>query len=150
MKVKRHNKIIEIIEKYNVETQEELIEKLRLAGFSVTQATISRDIRELGLLKVLMSNGSYKYMRPDIDSGSGQIVFQKAFSNTVKSVTSSLNNIVIKTYPGMANAVAAYIDSLHDEEILGCVAGDDCIIIVARNVEAASFLSKKIQEIVSY
>jgi transcriptional regulator of arginine metabolism len=97
-----------------------------------------------------MSNGSYKYMRPDIDSGSGQIVFQKAFSNTVKSVTSSLNNIVIKTYPGMANAVAAYIDSLHDEEILGCVAGDDCIIIVARNVEAASFLSKKIQEIVSY
>jgi hypothetical protein len=72
MKVKRHNKIIEIIEKYNVETQEELIEKLRLAGFSVTQATISRDIRELGLIKVLMSNGSYRYMRPDIDSGNGQ------------------------------------------------------------------------------
>lgn len=149
MKAKRHNKILEIIDKYNVETQEELIEKLRLAGFNVTQATVSRDIRELGLIKVMMSTGSYKYTRPDADSHGGQVLFSKTFSGAVKSINSSLNDIVIKTYPGMANAVAAFIDSLHDEDILGCVAGDDCIIIVARGVESASTLSARIREIIS-
>ena len=94
MKVKRHNKILEIIEKYNVETQEELIEKLRLAGFNVTQATISRDIRELGLLKVLMSNGSYKYMRPDIDSGSGQMLLGMAIFMVCATLSTLLLGIV--------------------------------------------------------
>ena len=132
MKVKRHNKILEIIDKYNVETQEELIEKLRLAGFNVTQA------------------GSYKYTRPDSDSHGGQALFSRTFSGAVKSVNTSLNDVVIKTYPGMANAVAAFIDSLHDDDILGCVAGDDCIIIVARGVESASAISGKIKDIISY
>ena len=150
MKVKRHNKILEIIDKYNVETQEELIEKLRLAGFNVTQATVSRDIRELGLLKVMMSTGSYKYTRPDSDSHGGQALFSRTFSGAVKSVNTSLNDVVIKTYPGMANAVAAFIDSLHDDDILGCVAGDDCIIIVVRSVESASTISGRIQDIISY
>ena len=150
MKVKRHNKILEIIDKYNVETQEELIEKLRLAGFNVTQATVSRDIRELGLLKVMMSTVSYKYTRPDSVSHGGQALFSRTFSGAVKSVNTSLNDVVIKTYPGMANAVAAFIDSLHDDDILGCVAGDDCIIIVARGVESASAISGKIKDIISY
>lgn len=150
MKVKRHNKILEIIEKYNIETQEELIDKLKLAGFQVTQATISRDIRELGLLKVLSNKGTYKYTRPSAESHGGQALFNRAFSGTVKSVNTSLNDIVIKTYPGMANAVAAYIDSLHDEDILGCVAGDDCIIIIAKTIESAAIIADRIQEIVNY
>ena len=89
MKVKRHNKILEIIEKYNVETQEELINKLKLAGFQVTQATISRDIRELGLLKVLSNNGTYKYTRPSSESPSGQALFTRTFSGTVKTINDS-------------------------------------------------------------
>ena len=150
MKVKRHNKILEIIEKYNVETQEELIDKLKLAGFNVTQATISRDIRELGLLKVMMSSGSYKYKKPDSDTQGGQALFTRTFSGAVKSVTSAVNDVVIKTYPGMANAVAAYIDSMHDENILGCVAGDDCIIIIASSIDAAAEIAEKLRNIVNY
>ncbi len=150
MKVKRHNKILDIIGKYNVETQEELIEKLKLAGYNVTQATISRDIRELGLLKIMTSNGSYKYTKPESDTTGGHALFSKTFSGAVKSVASSQNDIVIKTYPGMANAVAAYIDSMHDDAILGCVAGDDCIIVVAKNNESAVLVAKKIQDTSSY
>lgn len=77
-------------------------------------------------------------------------MFSRTFSGAVKSVNTSLNDVVIKTYPGMANAVAAFIDSLHDDDILGCVAGDDCIIIVARGVESASAISGKIKDIISY
>ena len=150
MKVKRHNKILEIIEKYNVETQEELIDKLRLAGFNVTQATVSRDIRELHLLKVMSSNGSYKYISSASHTNNGgRHVYNKALAGSIKSVTSSLNDIVIKTYPGMANAVAAYIDSVHDEEVLGCVAGDDCIIIVAKDSESAKSFSRRINELLN-
>ena len=150
MKVKRHNKILEIIERYNVETQEELIEKLKLAGYNVTQATISRDIRELGLLKIMTNTGSYRYTKPDNDTGSGRALFSKAFSGAVKSVSYSLNDIVIKTYPGMANAVAAYVDAMHDDSILGCVAGDDCIIVVANSAESAASITRKIQESLNF
>lgn len=149
MKVKRHNKILEIIEKYNVETQEELIDKLKLAGFNVTQATISRDIRELKLLKVMSNTGTYKYISSASQTSDGHPVYNKALSGSIRSVTSSLNDIVIKTYPGMANAVAAYIDAMRDDAILGCVAGDDCIIIVAKNIESAEDFSTRLHELIN-
>lgn len=142
MKIKRHNKILEIIESYNIETQEELIDKLHLAGFAVTQATVSRDIRELKLLKVMSDNGNYKYVVPGASHDSKH-VYSKAIDGSIKSVTSSLNNIVIKTYPGMANAVAARIDSFHESDILGSVAGDDCIIMVTCSEESALSLCEK-------
>lgn len=147
MKVKRHNKILEIIENYNIETQEELIAKLRLAGFDVTQATVSRDIRELKLMKQMSDTGSYRYVVSK-NSGDNQHVYNKAITNSIKSVDFSLNDVVIRTYPGMANAVAAGIDALHESNILGSVAGDDCIIVVTRNTADAEDLTHRIQKMI--
>jgi transcriptional regulator of arginine metabolism len=149
MKVKRHNKILEIIENNNIETQEELIAKLKIAGYDVTQATVSRDIRELKLLKQMSDNGTYKYVVPKNNVSENQHVYSKALSNSIKSVDSSLNDIVIKTYPGMAQAVAAGIDALHEIDILGCVAGDDCIIIVTRDEDSATSISRRIIKMIN-
>ena len=148
MKIKRHNKILEIIDNYNIETQEELIEKLRLAGYDVTQATVSRDIRELKLLKVMSDNGAYKYIVPGGGHSDSKHIYSKAIDGSIKSVEYSFNNIVIKTYPGMAQAVAAGVDSLHESDILGCVAGDDCIIIVIRDPEAAIDIASRIRKLI--
>ena len=147
MKVKRHNKIMEIIGSCHIETQEELIDKLREAGFDVTQATISRDIRELKLAKVMCETGSYKYVLPKSGENDGRHVYSKALSGSIKSVDCALNDIVIKTYPGLANAVAAAIDSLHEHDILGCVAGDDTIILIAHSAESALNLCKRLRKI---
>ncbi len=147
MKTKRHNKILEIIENYNIETQEELIEKLKLAGYDVTQATVSRDIRELKLLKVMSEHSTYKYVAPGGGHGDNKHIYSKAIDGSIRSVECSLNNIVIKTYPGMANAVAARIDSFHESDIIGSVAGDDCIIMVTRTIEAAEVLTKKFRDL---
>ena len=147
MKVKRHNKIMEIIENYNIETQEDLIDKLRSAGYDVTQATISRDIRELKLVKVMCETGNYKYVLPKPGEQDGRHLYSKALSGSIKSVESALNDIVIKTYPGLANAVAAGIDSMHEHDILGCVAGDDTIIIIAHSAESAANICKRIRKI---
>jgi len=149
MKIKRHNKILEIIENYNIETQEELIEKLRLAGFDVTQATVSRDIRELKLLKQMSDMGTYKYVVPKNNANENQHVYNRAIASSIKTVESSFNDIVIKTYPGMAQAVAAGVDSLHEADILGCVAGDDCIIIVTRDPESAIDISSRIRKLIN-
>jgi len=148
MKIKRHNKILEIIDNYNIETQEELIEKLRLAGYDVTQATVSRDIRELKLLKVMSDNGAYKYIVPGGGHSDSKHIYSKAIDGSIKSVEYSFNNIVIKTYPGMANAVAARIDSFRENDIIGSVAGDDCIIMGTRTLESAEALTQKIREMI--
>ena len=147
MKGKRHTMIMEIIENHCIETQEELIEQLRLAGFEVTQATISRDIRELKLAKVMCETGNYKYVLPKSGENDGRHVYSKALSGSIKSVDCALNDIVIKTYPGLANAVAAAIDSLHEHDILGCVAGDDTIILIAHSAESALNLCKRLRKI---
>ena len=147
MKVKRHNKIMEIIGSCHIETQEELIDQLRAAGFDVTQATISRDIRELKLAKVMSETGEYKYILPKSGENDGRHVYSKALSGSIKSVECALNDIVIKTYPGLANAVAAGIDSLHEHDILGCVAGDDTIILIAHSAESALNLCKRLRKI---
>ncbi|MBP3495369.1 MAG: arginine repressor [Clostridia bacterium] len=145
MKSKRQEKILEIISSKNIETQEDLINALRQEGYNATQATASRDIRQLKLLKV-MSNGIYKYVAPknEIES-SGK--YAHALFSSITDVNYALNNIVIKTNPGLAQAVAAGIDSLHDSDILGCVAGDDCIILVAKSEEASVRVTEKIKKI---
>ncbi len=149
MKVKRHNKILEIIENYNIETQEELIAKLKLAGFDVTQATVSRDIRELKLLKQMSDMGTYKYVVPKNNGSENQHVYSRALASSVKNVDYSQNDIVIKTYAGMAQAVAAGVDTLHEADILGCVAGDDCIIIVCRDNDAAAAIAHRITKLIN-
>lgn len=145
MKSARQEKILEIINKYEVETQEDLIARLIEAGVSVTQATVSRDIRELKLTKVLTGRGSYRYIRSDRSNGTENVRFNNALADSIQNVDYAGNIIVLKTYPGLASAVATGIDAMHMIEMLGCVAGDDTIMIVARNEDMASELSEKLK-----
>ena len=148
MKTKRQNAIIEIIGKYDVETQEELIGRLADMGFSVTQATISRDIRELKLVKVTGELGKYKYIVPAANSDEGQHVYVAAFAASIKSIECAMNLVIIKTYPGMAQAVAANIDSMNELDIVGCVAGDDTIFAATHSPEAAFATCDKLRTMV--
>lgn len=148
MKKNRHEKIIEIVEKYDVETQDDLIEHLRKMGYEVTQATVSRDIRELKLTKVMGERGSYRYELPKTTESLGSFKFSHALAESITSVDYAVNTVVVKTFPGMAQAVAVGIDNLHLPVILGCVAGDDTIIIIVRNAEAAADLNTRIKEII--
>lgn len=144
MKNMRQEKIIALITGYEIETQEELIGMLRKEGFQVTQATVSRDIRELKLTKVLTGRGSYRYTVPAKNDTLPTIKFNRALVNSIVSVDYAVNNIVIKTYPGLATAVATGLDSIDSTDILGCVAGDDTIIMIARTEAAAKDLSARI------
>jgi transcriptional regulator of arginine metabolism len=133
MKSKRQQKILELIETYNINTQEELISRLNEAGYLATQATISRDIRELNISKVLGANGKYHYTMSD----GGDHTVRHSYVRSIRSAENACNLVVIKTGPGLAQAVAAEIDSMDIGELLGCVAGDDTIIAVAKTEQAA-------------
>ncbi len=148
MKYKRFAKILEIIENTPVETQEELCERLKAAGFDVTQATISRDIKDLKLVKVIGDNGKYRYaVAPeDINRMMGKML--AVFSHAFISVDYANNIAVVKTLPGMAQAVASTIDSLKDSGILGSIGGDDTIMIVCRSEKSAKELAIKFESIV--
>lgn len=144
MKNLRQEKIIALISRYEIETQEDLIGMLRKEGFQVTQATISRDIRELKLTKVLTGRGSYRYTVPTPSDPLPTIKFNRALANSIIGVDYALNNIVVKTYPGLATAVATGLDSIDSNDILGCVAGDDTIIMIVRTEAAAKDLSARL------
>ena len=144
MKNKRQNKILELISKHDIETQEDLIEKLRLEGFTVTQATVSRDIRELKLSKVTTERGLYKYIQPQHHARVNMAKFNLALADSIVSVDYACNNVVIKTFPSMAPTIASSIDGIASPDILGCVAGDDCIIVVTRTEDDAADISEKI------
>ncbi len=145
MKSKRQQKILEIISNNNIETQEELIIALKNEGFNATQATVSRDIRQLKLLK-LTAGGVYKYVAPknELENASR---YNHALFSSIIDIAYALNNVVIKTTPGLAQAVAAGIDSLNDSDVLGCVAGDDAIILVSKSEEASIRITEKISKI---
>ena len=135
MKETRQNKIREIIEKNDVETQEELLEYLKKEGFKITQATVSRDMREMKLTKVLGDNGRQKYaMLKNFDTDVEQ-KYKKVLSAGIVSVDNADNLIVIRTVSGMAMAVAAALDSMDIQGLMGCIAGDDTIFAAARNKE---------------
>ena len=148
MKTGRQSKIIEIIQKNEVETQEELSEFLVREGYSVTQATVSRDIRELKLTKIPMNNGRQKYAilndAPDDMSQKYARILRDGFV----SMDMAQNILVIKTVSGMANAVCAALDSMQMKEIVGSIAGDDTIMCAIRTVEDTTALMKKIKKIV--
>lgn len=143
MKKKRHEAIAAIITDHAVETQEELAELLRAAGFSVTQATVSRDIRELNLTKMLGENGRQKYVQikngADAHSGEG---LNRIIRGTVISVACAGNLLVIKTTTGMGMAVAVNIDDLQNPDILGTIAGDDVVFCAMRDVESGERLKE--------
>ncbi len=146
MKSSRQSAIIEIIENNDIETQEELIGLLAQRGFKVTQATVSRDIRELKLIKVTGELGKYKYIVPAPGAEDSQHVYVAAFAASIKSVESAMNLVIIKTYPGLANAVAANLDSQGELGIVGCVAGDDTIFAATHNEYDAKTVTEKIKQ----
>ena len=144
MKVARHEKIIELIRQYEIDTQEELAARLNEAGFKVTQATVSRDIRELKLSKVPTGGGKQKYviLRQD-DSHMGD-KYIRVLRDGFVSMDMAQNILVIKTVSGMAMAVAAALDALKFSEVVGCIAGDDTIMVAVRTVEDTQILMDKI------
>ncbi len=144
MKNKRQNKIISIVKSRPVRTHDELIDALRAEGVSVTQATVSRDIKELGIIKVPSGDGGSVYSVPEAVTETNKNRVDMV-SDSIKKVSSAMHTIVINTFPGMASAVAAAVDSLLHKEILGSVAGDDTLIIVTHSVDDAQRLEKKIK-----
>lgn len=147
MKAKRHSKIIEIIQDHPVDTQEELLRLLSESGFAVTQATVSRDIKELRLIKTATSGGGYRYTIPSKDALpdlSSQ--FHTFFAGSVISVDQCRNFVVVKCYTGMANAVCQMLDSLGLEGIVGTLSGDDTFFIMMREDEDAANLSQDLSK----
>ena len=137
MKARRHVKIQEIIAEETVHTQEELADKLRLAGFEVTQATVSRDIKEMGLIKIPSSDDDYRYAVPNNFQAVNQIErLKRMLRETMISINDAENLIVIRTIPGNAPALAATLDNCSFREVLGSVAGDDTILLVVKPREA--------------
>lgn len=148
MKAQRHKKILELVEKYDIGTQDELIEKLRVFGYQVTQTTVSRDIKQLKLVKGLTADGIYKYIVPNARKTDGGLpVLNTAVSYSVTAVESAQNIIVVKTMPGMANAVAVCIDSLELTHIVGSVAGDDTVLLVMKDNSAAQEMEYKLRAV---
>ena len=135
MKSARQIAILEIIAENAIETHEELADALRLRGFQVTQATVSRDIKELRLVKGLSHDGIYRYVSSDKSESSLNERFIRMFSDTVISIDHAYNQIVIKTLSATAGIAAETIDGLHWPEILGTIAGENTILLIVRSVE---------------
>lgn len=150
MKSGRQSKIIEIIDKNEVETQEDLARLLNEAGFKVTQATISRDIRELKLTKVTAENGRQKYafIRSHASAPASD-KYIRVLCDGLVSMDMAQNILVIKTVSGMAMAVAAALDSVHLEGVVGCIAGDDTIMCAIRTVEDTEIVMAKLKKLIA-
>lgn len=137
MKAKRQRKIIELISDHDIETQEELAKMLVDSGFCVTQATVSRDIRELNLLKTSAGTGGQKYVIPTTTTITPDSKYMRVLNDGILSMQCAENMLVIKTVSGMAMAVGAAVDAMNIDKILGCIAGDDTIMCVIKNAEEA-------------
>lgn len=137
MKEKRHRKILEIIRSTDVFTQEELQSILEEHGFKVTQATVSRDIRELKLIKVINSNGMYRYSLPESENEIKRLKLKGIFEGSVESLDYAGNIAVVKCHTGMAQAVCASLDSMKYEQVVGTIAGDDTIFILLKTEKKA-------------
>lgn len=147
MKVARHEKIMELIRQYDIDTQEELAARLNEAGFKVTQATISRDIRALKMTKVAGKDGKSHYAILEDSPSSLGDKYTRVLHDALTSIDVGQNMVVIKTVPGMAMGVGAALDALKWTEILGSIAGDDTVMCVARTSEDALAVKDKLKSI---
>ncbi|PWI58775.1 transcriptional regulator AhrC/ArgR [Sulfoacidibacillus thermotolerans] len=148
MKGQRLLKIREIISENVIETQEELVDALRDAGFAVTQATISRDIKEMHLIKTPTADGKYKYSLPTAPSSyQPDVKLHRLLNDVFVAIDFAENLVVMRTLPGNAHAVAVLFDTLDWPEILGTVAGDDTILLIARSKDNASFIVERIKSL---
>ena len=150
MKTIRHAKILELIAEHSIDTQEELLKWLRESGFDVTQATVSRDIKELRLVKTLSSDGTYHYTTSSKDTKSDiSYKFHSIFTESVISMDYASNFVVIKCYVGMANAACAALDSMHWNGIVGTLAGDDTIFVLMRTLDYAVQLVDELKKLLA-
>ena len=148
MKLRRHEAIIDLVNNQDINTQEELMENLQKQGFKVTQATVSRDIKELRIFKALGKDGKYRYStggRNALDKTSG---FESLFASSVEEVDSADNIVVIKTMTGMAQAVCMSLDNIDFENIVGTIAGDDTIFVLCRNLKATEEMLNKFRKLI--
>lgn len=150
MKSARQIAILEVIAEHAIGTQEELAYALRMHGFQVTQATVSRDIKELRLIKVLSADGTYRYATSDKNETSLNERLIRMFSETVVSMSSAYNQIIIKTLSASANTAAETIDSLQWPEILGTIAGDNTILMIVRTVEDVQPVMERLNAMVRH
>ena len=149
MKIGRHAKIVDLIGKYDIETQEELVEYLNREGYRVTQATISRDIRELKLTKIATNGGKQKYALMQNQGAGMNEKYLRVLKDGFVSMDMAQNILIVKTVSGMAMAVAAAIDAMHWSEVAGCIAGDDTIMCAIRSAEDTVHVMDKINRIVN-
>lgn len=137
MKEQRQSAIVKIISENNVDTQESLLKHLTESGFDTTQATVSRDIKELNITKVSYEGNKHKYVIDNRNLEHSGMTYRHMLENYIVSIDYAGNLIVIRTIAGMAMAVGTAIDSLHDDDIMGCIAGDDTLFIAIRNPDRA-------------
>ncbi|MDA1474902.1 transcriptional regulator ArgR [Bacillus sp. CLL-7-23] len=146
-KGQRHIKIREIITAYEIETQDELVDILKKAGYNVTQATVSRDIKELHLVKVPTNSGSYKYSLPADQRFNPLSKLKRALMDAFVKIDSASHMIILKTMPGNAMAIGALMDNLDWKEIIGTICGDDTILIICQKQEDTALVQKKILDL---
>lgn len=150
MKKGRHSKIIELIQNKEISTQDELLSELRNSGYSVTQATVSRDIKQLQLIKILSKSGKYCYAASSVKQIDVKSSLEPLFSTSVLSVENAQNLVIIKTVPGMAQAVCTSIDAAGFSEVIGSVAGDDTIFLATKTTEKAIIVASRLKVISIY
>jgi len=143
----RQDKIIELITANEVDTQEELVELLNGSNFNVTQATVSRDIKELSLIKIAGKTRKYKYAQVNRDDHLDDIKMMNLFKNCVINITAAQNLVLIKTLGGNGNSAGVIVDKMKMEEIVGSVAGDDTLLVVAKSNADAEAVVKKLKEL---
>lgn len=148
MKSRRQEALTNLINNNSITTQEELLAGLRKLGFEVTQATVSRDIRELKISKISQSDGSFRYVTSKHANApkSNTLGLNSALTESILKIDHACNDIVVHTLPGLAQAIAAAIDSIHIDGILGCVAGDDTILIITRGEKDADDISLRLSD----
>lgn len=148
MKRYRYNKIKEIVQSQSIETQEELANALLAEGIEVTQATVSRDIKELMLIKIPTGDGHYRYaLSPEENVVLSRSRINRLFQDSIIRVDSALNQIVLHTIPGSASAVAFSVDHAKWSEVIGTLAGDDTILLICRSVEEVDIVLKRIADL---
>lgn len=148
MKGQRHIKIRELVTSSDIETQDELVDQLRNAGYHVTQATVSRDIKELHLIKVPLDDGRYKYSLPTDQKFNPLHKLKRTLADNFVHIDHSDNLIVMKCLPGTANAIGALLDNLEWNEIMGTICGDDTILIICRNKERSGHIVTQILDMI--
>ena len=149
MKISRQSKIVELINKYDIETQEDLADRLMKDGYNVTQATVSRDIRELKLTKVSLDGGRQKYIVLQKTEPGMSEKYTRVLRDGFVSMDMAQNIMVVKTVPGMAMAVAAALDALRLNSIVGCIAGDDTIMCAIRSVDETISVMEKLNKLLN-